>query len=116
MGYLPDTFRSRTDDAQHTTRLPLHLRKVVLLNGFQSFGRSRIASQYHQMATQVEEFLHGFTRKLIHDLERTCPVGCAGIISQIKIIILRHQLTNLMQDGQSAVTGVEHSDRPRLFS
>ena len=62
------------------------------------------------MATHLEEFHHGLTRKLIDHLETAWSVWGTGIVAQIKEIVLGEHLTDTMQNGQSTIATVENAD------
>ena len=101
-------FGSRTNDAQNTSlRVPLW--QIVLLNGTQCFGRCSIATQHNQLTSHLEKTFNGLTSKLIDYIERTSAIGSTGIVAQVEIVVLGQQLTNTMQNGQSAVSTIKYS-------
>ena len=105
-----DNLGCRPDDAKHAARR-IPLCEVVLLYASQSLGRSGVAPQDNQLATHIEEFLHGLARKLVHYLVRARSVRRAGVVAEVEIIILWQQLANAVQNGKSAVSAVEDAYR-----
>lgn len=92
------TLGSRTDDAKHTA-VRVELWQVVLLNGAQGFGRSRVAGQNNEVATHAEKLDNSLARKLINDVERAWTIRRAGVVAKIKIIIMGQDVAHLVQDG-----------------
>ena len=107
-----DGFHRGTDNAQHAT-VRVHLGQIALLNGAQCLGRSRVAGQYHQMTTAIEECFDGLQGVLIDHFKRVTAVRSTRIVAQINVIVVGHILAYLTQNGESAVTGVEHTDGAR---
>lgn len=104
----------RTDDAQDAPR-GVPPREVALLDRAQRLGRSRVASQNDQLASLAEEAHDGLAREAIDHLKRTPAIRSPGIVSQIDIIIRRHPFENLVEHRQSAITRIEHANRPGCF-
>ena len=105
-----DTFRRGTYHAEHTA-VGVYLRQVILLYRPQGFGGGGVAGEDDEMASHAEQFLHCLTSELIYDVERPWTIRSTGVVAEIEIVVLRQQLTHLMKDGQSAIAGIEHSDR-----
>ena len=62
------------------------------------------------MTTHLKELTHRLDGKLINHVKGPDTIRCPGIIAQVQVVILRHQLTYLPQDGKSAITRVENTD------
>lgn len=88
----------------------VNLRQVVLLNCAQGFGRGSIAGKDYEVASALEECLHGLEGKLIYHIERALPIGSACVVAEIKVVILRKPMAYFTQYGQATVAGVEYSD------
>ena len=98
------------DYAEHAAR-GVEARQVILLDGAQSLGRRRVAGQDDEAAAHGEELYDGFARELVHHVERARPVRRTGVVAEVQVVVLRQHAAHLVQDGKSAVAGVEHSDR-----
>ena len=112
LGETADDLCRRTDDAQNST-VGIDLRDIVLLDGAQGLGRSCIATKDNEMATHLEELDDCLACELIDHIETAWAVGGTGIVAQIEVIVLGKQLTDTVQDGQSAIAAVENADRTR---
>lgn len=98
--------------SQHAAR-GVELREIVLLYGAQGFRRGGIAAEYNQMASHIEQAHYCLTCELIHDVKRAWSVWRTGIVAQVQEIILGQQLAYAMKYGQTAIAGIEYSDRTR---
>ena len=70
--------------------------------------RGCIASQYYKVAAALKECGHGLQGVAIDDIKRACTVGRAGIVAEVQIVVLRHKGSQLTQDGESSIAGVEY--------
>ena len=84
--------------------------KVVLLDGAERLCRCGVARQDYQMATHGKELSHALLRKLIDAFKGTASVWCAGIVTQIQIVISGHQTSDFPKHGEAAIAGIEHAD------
>ena len=84
--------------------------KVVLLDGAKRLCRCGVARQDYQMATHGKELSHALLRKLIDAFKGTASVWCAGIVTQIQIVISGHQASDFPKHGEAAIAGIEHTD------
>ena len=98
------------DDAQHAAR-GVQAGQVFLLNGAQGFGRGGVAGQDDQRAALAKKGLDGLEGVFVDHLEGVRAIGRAGVVAEVQVVVLRHQLSDLPQDGQSAVAGVEDAYR-----
>ena len=62
------------------------------------------------MAAALEKRFNGFQRIAVNHVEGAAAVGGAGVVAKVKIVVLRQKLLNLPENGQSAISGVEHAD------
>ena len=60
--------------------------------------------------SQFKQFAYGLQGKFVNNFKERGPVRTACAVSQIDIIILRHQSAYFVQNGQTAVAGVEYTD------
>ena len=63
------------------------------------------------MASHLKQALHGLAGELINHIEGTRSVRGTGIITQIQIIVFGQQLTDAIQDSQSAISAVKDTYR-----
>ena len=113
VGECADDLCSGADYTQDAA-IRIDLWQIFLLNATQSLGRGCVAGKDNQRTAHRKEFLNGLQSKLIDYIERTCSIGSTCIITQVDVVVLRHSLTNTIQDGESAQSGVEHTDRSTL--
>ena len=111
LGECSHALGSRPDDTKHPA-CSIQLRQILLLDSTQCLGRSRVTTQYDKRATLGKEMLHCLQGKLIHEFERPGAIGCTGIITQIHIIILRHQIPYLPQYSKASIARVKNSYGP----
>ena len=62
------------------------------------------------MAAALEKRFNGFQRIAVNHVEGAATVGGAGVVAKIEVVVLRQKLLNLPENGQSAISGVEHAD------
>ena len=62
------------------------------------------------MAALSEQEANRLTGELVNHLKRTGSIRRTGIIAQIEIIVFRHQLMDLIKDGQAPITGIENTN------
>ena len=105
-------FHRRADNPQHPPR-QVKVGQIIGLYAAQSLCRCRIASQDDKMTSHFKKLGYRLQRKLIHNLERTRPVGRARIIAQIHIVISGQYLPDFTQNSQSAITRIKHADGSR---
>lgn len=107
---LSDDLCSGTDDSEDTT-MGIECGEVALLDGAQCLGRGGIAAENDKMAAHLKELQYSLARELINHLEGARAVGSTRVVAQIEIVILGQQLSDAVQDRQSAVSAVEDTDR-----
>ena len=59
------------------------------------------------MASHLKETLHSLAGELINHIEGTRAVRSTGIISKIQIVVVGQQLTDAIQNGQTAIAAVK---------
>ena len=79
-GELADDLDGGPDYAQYAPRR-IPLGQIVLLYGAQSLGRGRVAAQYDQLASHLEEFEYSLAGKLVHDIKRAGAIGSPRIVA-----------------------------------
>ena len=109
LGERADDLGGGADDAQHAA-VGVELRQIVLLNGAQSLRRCGVAPQDDEVTPHLEQLDDSLSRELIDHLKRARSVGSTGIVAQIHVIVLGQQLTDAVQNGQSAVAAIEDSN------
>ena len=62
------------------------------------------------MATHGEEFDNGLTGELVDDIERTGAVRGPRVVAKVYIVVVGKQLTDAVEDRQTAITRVEYSN------
>lgn len=87
------------------------LREVVLLYGAQSLCRGGVTPQDDKTAAEGEECHHCLTRELIHYVKTPRTVGRAGIVAEVYEVPVRQLLAQLLEDGETTITGVEYAYR-----
>lgn len=105
-------FDRGADHAQYAA-VRIACRQIILLQGAERFGRSRVAGQYDQWAAALKERFDRLKRVLVDHLKRVRTIRSARVIAQIQIIILGQQTLKLSQDGHPPVAGVEDAYRSR---
>lgn len=63
------------------------------------------------MATHLKQFDNGLACELIDHVEGPRTIGCTCIVAQIDIVVLGQQLADALKNGQSAIAGIEDTDR-----
>ena len=63
------------------------------------------------MATNLIQFDDGLACELIDHVEGPRTIGCTCIVAQIDIVVLGQLLADALKNGQSAIAGIEDSDR-----
>ena len=99
---------------QHTA-VGVDAGQVVLLYGAKSLGRCGVACHNHQPASLPEQVFHSLQGEVVHQLKRAAAIGCAGIVAQIQIVVLRQQRFDVAQHSQTSVTRVEYTYRRHIF-
>ena len=81
------------------------------MDGAESFGRGCVAGEDDEGTSAVEEVTDSLEGELIDNLEGTWTVRGTSIIAQVEVVVLGHELANLLKDGETAVTAVEDAYR-----
>ena len=102
-------FDGGANHPQHAA-IGCHVRQILLLDGAQGLGRGRVAGQDDEFAAAGEEFRHGLQGVAIHYVEGARTVGCAGVVAEVKIIVVGQASANLSQDRQAAVARIKNTD------
>ena len=111
---LSDDFCRRPDDAEHTP-LGIPLWQIMLLDRAQRFCRCGVTAKDHQLTAHLEELLYGLTREFIDDIKRARAIRSSCVVAKIDIIVLRQQLSDAMQYGQSAIAGIKNAYGARCW-
>ena len=98
VGHLAHHFGGRTDDSEHSAVGSI-LGQVLLLNGTQGFGRSRVAAENDEGTAHLKEFLDGLECEIIYYVKRARTIGGTRIIAEIDVVVLWHALTDAVKDG-----------------
>ena len=108
LGNLTYTLSGRAYNTEHPERR-VYLRKVVLLYCAQCLGRCGITSKDSQRTAFLKQTANSLQGELVDYIKTAGTVWSACIIAQIKVVVLRHELADCPQHGQSAISAVKNS-------
>ena len=110
-GERTHTFGCGADDTEHAAGGVVHVGQVVLLYAAQGFGAGCVTPEDYEGAAHRKEFANGLKCEFINYLEGARAVWRPRVVSEIEIVVFRHQLPNLVQDGQASVARIKDAER-----